>query len=113
VIVDSHNIAQELGLFVRECFQISETDANFNYDVHLWDKAYVDSVGIAEIIAFLEDRFQMEVPEDALFDEDRATINGLARLTAELLAAREEQNYVLGCPLSPSEQSGTVSKPRT
>jgi len=90
VIVDSHNIAQELGLFVRECFQISETDANFNYDVHLWDKAYVDSVGIAEIIAFLEDRFQMEVPEDALFDEDRATINGLARLIAELVAARQE-----------------------
>ncbi len=47
-------------------------------------------MGIAEIIAFLEDRFQMEVPEDALFDEDRATINGLARLIAELVAARQE-----------------------
>jgi acyl carrier protein len=83
------NVAQELGLFVRERFQISETDTNFTYDVHLWDQAYVDSLGIAEIIAFLEDRFQVEVPEDALFEEDRSTINGLARLVQELVVARQ------------------------
>jgi len=89
MILNAQPVADQLAAFVRERFQISASDTNFSYDVHLWDQSYVDSVGILEILAFLEGQFAVRIPENALFEEDRATVNGLAGLVTQLIAATE------------------------
>ncbi len=66
MILNAQPVADQLAAFVRERFQISASDTNFSYDVHLWDQSYVDSVGILEILAFLEGQFAVRIPENAL-----------------------------------------------
>jgi acyl carrier protein len=96
MILNAQPVADQLAAFVRERFQISDSDADFTYDVHLWDQSYVDSIGVLEILAFLEDQFGVRIPEDALFEEDRASINGLAGLVTQLSTEVEDgkQLYV-------------------
>jgi D-alanine--poly(phosphoribitol) ligase subunit 2 len=77
-------IADKIELFVRRRFQVPDDDDLFDRDVHLWEEGYVDSTGIVELIAFLEETFSVEVPDDALFDPDFTSVNGLARLVQRL-----------------------------
>jgi acyl carrier protein len=87
MVPNTQPVADQLAAFVRERFQISASDTNFTYDVHLWEQSYVDSIGVLEILAFLEGQFAVRIPEDALFAEERATISGLAELVTRLMAA--------------------------
>jgi acyl carrier protein len=77
-------IAQELERFIRTRFQVSADDFTFGEDTNLWDEGYLDSLGITEVIAFLESRFKVRVSTDVLFDPDFVCIHGMARLTFEL-----------------------------
>jgi len=87
MILKVQSVADQLAAFVRDRFQIPDSDTNFSHDIHLWDEGYVDSIGFIEVLAFLEDRFSVCIPQDALFEEGRATINGLAGLVTQLAAA--------------------------
>ncbi|MCX7771555.1 MAG: phosphopantetheine-binding protein [Clostridia bacterium] len=40
--------------YIRETFQVPADDEEFTGDVHLFDYGYVDSLGAAGIIAFIE-----------------------------------------------------------
>jgi acyl carrier protein len=79
-------IAHQIASFVRHRFQVSERDPNFTYDAHLWEEGFIDSMGVVELLAFLQEQFDVDLPPDALFDEDCTTINGLARLVVSLSA---------------------------
>jgi acyl carrier protein len=78
------DIAHQIASFVRERFQVSETDSTFTHDAHLWEEGFIDSMGVVELIVFLQDRFNVEIPPDALFDENYTSITGLARLITKL-----------------------------
>jgi acyl carrier protein len=79
-------IAEQIAAFIRQRFQVSETE-HFDYDVHLWEEGLIDSTGVVELLAFLSDHFHLDIPPEALFDEDCTNINGLARLIVNLTAA--------------------------
>lgn len=66
--------------FIRHRFRVREDDALFDTEVNLWENGYVDSVGAVETIAFLEETFQVALPEGVLFDPDFTHISGMARL---------------------------------
>ena len=83
--VSPAQIAQEVERFIRVRFQVSPDDSMFGADSDLWDEGYLDSLGITEVIAFLESRFTVHIPTHILFDPDFVRINGIARLTFELL----------------------------
>ena len=40
--------------FVRSRFRVRPDDIHFSVDVNLWEEGYVDSAGVVEMIAFLE-----------------------------------------------------------
>lgn len=65
--------------FVRERFQIAATDDLFSRRVNLWEEGYVDSLGVVEVIEFLERRFAVKLPEEVIFDPDFTSIEGIAR----------------------------------
>lgn len=77
----SHNeIAGALEDFVRRQFQVDDDDDFFTRSVNLAEEGYVDSVGLIEAVAFLEDTFAVTIPEDALFALESFDIDGLAEL---------------------------------
>ena len=78
------NIADELEQFVRSKYQVRADDPRFSRDVDLWDAGYLDSVGVIEIIAFLEQRVDRLLPESVLFSSRFRSINGIAQLVGEL-----------------------------
>ena len=73
-------VAQALELFIRHQFQVPPRDDQFTRVVNLWEAGYVDSIGVAEVIAFLEDTFAVTIPPETLFDPDFVHIDGIGRI---------------------------------
>lgn len=85
--VGQETLASALEAFIRTNFQVSEDDEEFDRTVDLWDEGYVDSTGLVEVIAFLEEGFGVTVTEDMLFSPEFTSIDGMARLLADREAA--------------------------
>jgi acyl carrier protein len=71
-------VADEIEAFVREHFQVPASDARFGRRLNLWEEGYVDSVGVVEMIEFLEQRFVVRIPEEVLFSPGFTSIDGIA-----------------------------------
>jgi acyl carrier protein len=78
------DIAAALETFVRDNYHVAADDERFNRDVDLWDTGYLDSTGVIEIIAFLEQRLGRMLPESVLFSPQFRSINGISQLVLEL-----------------------------
>jgi acyl carrier protein len=76
-----------LEAFIRRNFHIEENDPYFDWNVRLWEEGYVDSTGLVEVIAFLEETFDVSITEEMLFSPDFTNIAGMSRLVAGLKAA--------------------------
>ena len=70
--------------FVRETFDIAPNDPHFGPDVDLFEGGYVDSVGLAELLAYIEGEFGVSVPDEDLASDEFMTIDGMARILARL-----------------------------
>jgi acyl carrier protein len=64
--------------WVRTQFSVSPADQRFGRDTDLFDNGYVDSVGLAELIGFLEDEFGVELPDELLVSDQFTTIDGIS-----------------------------------
>jgi methoxymalonate biosynthesis acyl carrier protein len=80
-------VAQSVEAFVRKQFAVSESDPDFGPTTDLFDGGYVDSVGLAELLGFIEDRFRVSVPDEELLSEEFASIEGIARTVNRLNSA--------------------------
>jgi acyl carrier protein len=80
-------VALDLERFIRERFQIADDEAGFSRKVNLWEEGYVDSLGVVEVIAFLEQRFRVDLPEEVVFSPDFTNIDDIARFVVSLRAA--------------------------
>jgi acyl carrier protein len=79
------SIAQVVERFIRSRFRVSAADGSFHRDVHLYDSGFVDSIGVIELIAFLESTFGVELQEESLFSDDFTTIAGISGVVQECL----------------------------
>ena len=82
------SIASSIEEFIRTEYSISSDDSRFSSQVHLWEEGYLDSMGVVEVINFVETTFEVKIPETALFSEDFTNINGMAAIVASLMSAR-------------------------
>jgi acyl carrier protein len=80
----AERIACALEAFVRERFLVRADDARFTRTTSLWDEGYVDSTGVVEVIAFLEQTFSITLPDEALFSPEFRSIAGIASLVAQI-----------------------------
>jgi len=81
-----HQVADELEAFLRE--QFPATGANVSRDVDLFETGVVDSVGVAETLAHLEEVYEIEIPDDVLLADDFTSIDGIAGWIVRLVAHR-------------------------
>ena len=79
--------ARDIERFIRERFQIADDESGFSRSVNLWEEGYVDSMGVVEVIAFLEQRFRVHLPEEVVFSPDFTNIDEIARFVVSLRAA--------------------------
>jgi acyl carrier protein len=79
-ITQRQEIAPELEQFIRARFEVADDDTEFGPDVDLWEEGYVDSAGVIEVVSHLEERWQVKIPEQALFDPRFTTIRGMAEV---------------------------------
>lgn len=77
-------VAERIEGFVRTQFSISPSDPRFGRDADLFGGDYVDSVGLAELLAYVEEEFGVSVPDDDLLSDEFATIDGMARTVCRL-----------------------------
>lgn len=86
-VVTPETCSVALEAFIRDNFNIQDGDSYFDRDVSLWEEGYIDSTGVVEVIAFLEETFDVTITEKILFSPDFTTIAGMAKLVAGLKAA--------------------------
>jgi len=59
--------------------------------LNYYDAGLVDSLGVIQLIASIEEHFGIEFNEEHFQDRRFSTINGLAELIAELLNQKEDK----------------------
>ena len=79
-------MALQIEGFVRDRFQIPADDGLFSRQVNLWEEGYVDSMGVVEVIEFLERHFEIKLPEEVIFAPEFTSIDGIARCVVSLRA---------------------------
>jgi acyl carrier protein len=88
ITLDSaESAALDIERFIRERFQISDDESRFSRRVNLWEEGYVDSLGVVEVIAFLEQRFRVKLPEEVVFSPEFTNIDDIARFVVNLRVA--------------------------
>jgi len=77
-------VAARTEEWVRREFSVNPSDPRFARDVDLFEGGYVDSVGLAELLAFLEEEFSVAIPDEVLVSDEFTTIEGIARIVCRL-----------------------------
>jgi acyl carrier protein len=77
-------IADELEQFIRQTFHVTADDDLFTRQIHLYQEGYVDSVGVVETIAHLEQTWGISIPPTAVFDPRFTHIDGMAHYVLAL-----------------------------
>jgi len=84
-------IRDTLRRFICETFEVAADDPGFTDDVHLFERGYVDSIGVVDLVLFTEERFQIHI-DDAHFYTDRfTTLRGLTEIVSETLERAQQQ----------------------
>lgn len=79
------SIAEALERFIAHEFRIPASDHSFHRDAHLYESGFVDSVGVVELIAFLESTFDVKLEDEDLFGDAFTTINGISAVVCQRL----------------------------
>jgi acyl carrier protein len=66
--------------FISTQFAVSPTDPGFDREADLFEHGYVDSVGVIELLGFLQEEFGVEIPDDDILTDDFSNIAGIARI---------------------------------
>ena len=103
MMLNAAETASRIERFVRETFEIPETDERFNRTCDLFDEGFVDSFGLIQLITFLEEEFGILIDEEHLFDERFVSIEGESRLVVELVEAKRHNPSAAGAVFEPGE----------
>ena len=78
--MNSKMVEERLEMFIRNQFSVNPADPGFDREVDLFVHGYVDSVGVVELLGFIQEEFNVEVPDDDLLADDFTTVAGIARI---------------------------------
>ncbi|NQT13624.1 MAG: acyl carrier protein [Planctomycetes bacterium] len=76
-----NDVAHHLREFIRENFLFG-SEVTFSDDDSFLDQGIIDSTGVLELVAFLEEQCQITVDDEELVPENLDSINNLLRFIA-------------------------------
>ena len=68
--------------YIRENFLYARPDYPLGDDDRLLDDGIVDSMGAVELVAFLEDQFAIDIPDDEITEDNFGSIAAIAGFVA-------------------------------
>lgn len=78
MIVDKSQILTRLRAFVEENFLYMRPDFELKNDQSLMENGVVDSMGVMEMIQFLEEEFGVEVDDSEITEENLGSLDAIA-----------------------------------
>lgn len=78
------DIAKTISDFIIDKFDIGD-DPDFSNDVHLFNEGFVDSFGAVEIVAFVEDTFDIKITQKDITLFPMNTVNEIAAVVESKL----------------------------
>jgi acyl carrier protein len=83
--MNSDTVEQRIEEFIRTQFSVSLGDPWFDREADLFKQGYVDSMGVVEVLEFLQKDFNVEIPDDDLLTDDFSNIAGITRIVLQNL----------------------------
>jgi acyl carrier protein len=74
------DVRDRIRTFIIEELQFEGSPDQLTDDYPLLEKGVVDSVGIFQVVSFLEDEYGIEVGDEELVPQHFGTLDGIARL---------------------------------
>jgi acyl carrier protein len=87
--VTEAKIISDTRAYITENFLYARPNYIVGEDEHLMEKGVVDSMGIVELITFLQDHFGVEPADDEVTEENFATLRRIAAFVMRKLQAPE------------------------
>jgi acyl carrier protein len=84
VTQESAAIEREIRTFLDQNFPLYE-EAKVDRDDSLVETGVIDSLGILELVDFVETRFDLRIPEDELLPENLDSVGNITRYLAQKL----------------------------
>jgi acyl carrier protein len=78
--MDEREVAERTEAYLRRQFNIDSGDRRFGRTVDLFEGGYVDSLGLVELLQFIQDEFDVEIPDEDILSDDFTRIDGIARI---------------------------------
>lgn len=76
--MDLNLIIAQLRQFVRQQFNVTESDPDFDDNVHLFDYGYVDSFGAVTLTSYVEQAFGVRIADHDLIAHPLNSIREIA-----------------------------------
>jgi acyl carrier protein len=75
----------ELRRFVTDNFMFGKVGNGFADDDSFLERGIIDSTGVMELVAFLEEKYEIRLHDQDLIPDNLDSINGLARFVESRL----------------------------
>lgn len=76
------DVKRQIHCYVRDNFLQMRPGLEVADKDHLLEKGIIDSVGVAELVVFLESEFQLAIGDDEITEENFATVANIVRYVA-------------------------------
>ena len=72
-------VEQEVRTFLAEHFSLGKDISHLSSSQSLTERGFIDSVGIVEVLTFLETRYEIQISDDETVPENIDTIDNIVR----------------------------------
>lgn len=73
------SIEAEVRQYVLDKFLFGRTEVELSGDTSFLDSGIIDSTGVLELVAFLEEKFQVKVEDEDLIPANLDSVNAVTR----------------------------------
>lgn len=98
---EKNNISEQIRGFIIERFPLADKN-KFSNETALLDSGLIDSLGILDVVEFVERKFEILLTDDELVPENFQTVQHLAEFLAR---KRSTRSYP-----EPNQSAGRVSE---
>jgi acyl carrier protein len=86
------SIEKEIRKFIEENFILDEND-NLSSEDSLLEKGIIDSTGVLELVAFIEETYNVKIKDEELIPENLDSIKSISRFIQERLESPGELQH--------------------
>lgn len=80
-------VEQKVREFILENFMFTNDESELSSGESLLEKGVIDSTGVMELVAFLEDEYKFQINDDELVPENLDSVNHIVTFVSSKTAA--------------------------